>query len=759
MASVFLSYAREDARKAEAFAKCLEAAGHSVWWDHHIAGGSDYSKEIETSLRESDVVVVLWSDASIHSQWVRDEAATGKDSGRLVPVLLGDVEPPLGFRQLQSIPLGNWSGRWAPRNFRTVLEAIAKRAGATGSEPEAPPKSPAPERVRRLIQIGLVAAIAAAALLLLLLQNSSLRPGGDRQVLLAVLPFTDLSPQRNQAFFAEGVAEEILSTVAADTDVRVLGRTSSRQVERDPDPETIRKSLGITHIVEGSMRTDGERLRVNVRLIDTKDGAQIWQDAYEGPLSNVFAVQDRIAAMVLQRVRGTLDRPIAQSRTQRTNTRAYRDYLAARALTRTRSHATLTQAFELVRKAVAAAPDYAPAHALLAQLYFQLSNDPTSYGTMPVETARRLGTPHALRAIQLAPNAPDGYASLGLISSPAKALQPLSRAVHLDPSRAEPRLWLGVNLWRLGRNDESLESMRRAAAVEPLWEVPLHAFVQGLAASGRYGEAVAAIRQYESRGGSKAQVYRMMAAVARWQGNIAREIAFSRLALELDPNIPYLRAHLATCYHLLGFRTESLDILPGELAFARAARSGTLIRSFRLSDAAKVWTAPDGHMVIHSFGARRDWQSLLAIYAAAPTDRAILCDTPQLQAPILALALSKAGRAEESAQLLGCVEARLDQESRSRARAADPQHPEVSDLEFRRATLLALKADKAGALSNLSKAVERGWVGRPYSTRLQDYPQFDFLRGDPRLNELQRQVDAKVTRERREVLRLAAARP
>lgn len=749
MASVFLSYAREDARTAKAFAKCIERAGHSVWWDHHIAGGCDYSEEIETSLRESDVVVVLWSKASIHSQWVRDEATAGKERGRLVPVLLGDVEPPLGFRQLQSIAVGRWSGTGTPRNFETVLAAIAARAGASAPPDAKEAKKPAPGPFRLLIGVGLLLLFAAIALWLALGDGSPWRGSRDQSVMLAVLPFTDLSPRRDQAFFAEGVAEEILSSVA-EANVRVLGRTSARQIDSNPDPRAMRKSLGITHIVEGSMRTDAGRLRVNVRLIDTMDGAQIWQEEYEGPIADVFAVQDRIAAMVLQRLRVTFERSTAENRAARTDAGTYRDYLAARALTRTRSRETLTKALELARKTVAESPDYAPAHALLAQLYFQLSNDPTAYGTIPVETARRLARPHALKAIKLAPDGAEGYASLGLISPPSQSLGPLRRAIALDPSRAEPRLWLGINLSRLGHEDASLESVRQAAAVEPLWAVPLHAFVQGLAASGRYAEAVTAINQFENRGGSKAQVYRMKAAIARWQGRISREIAYSKAALALDPDIPYLRAHLATIYHLLGLREQSLDILPGELVFTRAARTARLVGDFRLSDAGKVWTAADGHMVIHAFGARRDWQSLLAIYAAAPVDAGLLCNTPQLQAPILALALRESGRVQESAQLLKCVEARLDRETGNRARVADPQHPEVSDLEFRRSTLLALKGDKAGALAALSAAVDRGWIGRPYSPRLTDYPQFDILRGDPRFNGLQNRVDSTVARERRE---------
>ena len=122
MASVFLSYDREDATKARSIALALEKAGHQVWWDRHIKGGAQYSKEIEAALKAAQAVVVLWSKESIDSAWVRDEAAAGRDSGRLVPIKLDQAEPPLGFRQYQTIDLSAARGRgcalWWPAKCR-----------------------------------------------------------------------------------------------------------------------------------------------------------------------------------------------------------------------------------------------------------------------------------------------------------------------------------------------------------------------------------------------------------------------------------------------------------------------------------------------------------------------------------------------------------------------------------------------------------------------------------------------------------------
>lgn len=131
MAKAFLSYDREDGDKARAMAAALEQAGHEVWWDRHIIGGAEYSEEIEQALDRADAVVVLWSTDSVKSAWVRDEAAAGRDSARLVPVLLDGVKPPMGFRQYQTIDLSDWNHRRRSKHLDDLIAAIASTASAT----------------------------------------------------------------------------------------------------------------------------------------------------------------------------------------------------------------------------------------------------------------------------------------------------------------------------------------------------------------------------------------------------------------------------------------------------------------------------------------------------------------------------------------------------------------------------------------------------------------------------------------------------
>lgn len=129
MASVFLSYSREDLDRIRPLAAALEKAGHHVWWDRHIAGGEEFAGAIEQALAAADVVVVVWSSTSVKSAWVRDEAAAGRDSGRLIPVTLDGCQPPLGFRQYQTIDLSR-SRRPGSRDLQSLKTAIEARAGA-----------------------------------------------------------------------------------------------------------------------------------------------------------------------------------------------------------------------------------------------------------------------------------------------------------------------------------------------------------------------------------------------------------------------------------------------------------------------------------------------------------------------------------------------------------------------------------------------------------------------------------------------------
>lgn len=161
MAGVFLSYDRDDNAAAKVIATALEAAGHSVWWDLHVRGGAQFAKVIEEALKAADAVVVLWSKNSVESAWVRDEAAAGRDSSRLVPASIDGTQAPLGFRQFQTIPLSDWKRSSRSRGYQDVERAVVELGG--GRRPDVLPENRRPEGKWRASPLWVAAIPSAAA--------------------------------------------------------------------------------------------------------------------------------------------------------------------------------------------------------------------------------------------------------------------------------------------------------------------------------------------------------------------------------------------------------------------------------------------------------------------------------------------------------------------------------------------------------------------------------------------------------------------
>lgn len=595
----------------------------------------------------------------------------------------------------------------------------------------------------RLIAGGgvlLIAAVAAA------LSIRSLR--APEEVALAVLPFSDLSPGRDKAYFSEGVAEEILSSLAAEKGIKVLGRTSARQLERGSDPKAIRASLGITHLLEGSTRTDGNDLRVNVRLIDTSDGSQLWEEEYHGRMADIFSVQDQIAGTVVKRVRGTFFGGTEAS--QQTGIDAYETYLAARALMRERKEEPLTKALELAKKVIAADPKYAPGHAIYAELLYLLSDDAASYGSLPLETVRPMAVRHAREAVRLAPDKAEGYAALGLILRGEQGVQALQRAIAFDPARAELRIWLGIALNSLGRHDEAHTQILEAAETEPLWPVAINRQVQALSASGQIQEAVAAVNKFRQRGGSKGQALRFMTTIARAKGDISGTIAAGRAQIAADPNLPNQAEALARDYALLGFTKEALELFPPQNIYDRLAASGRAeeVRRKVIADGAKAWDEQATDIGMFALGAHHDWIPLARLYLSRPPSYADFCNSVPAFAPLFILALRNAGKTKEARDLFACVDRRTNLELRMKFR---PPAAWPGRIQYTKASLLAVANDRR-ALDWLNAAVDRGWLGQYFSTRLSDYPVFDAFRSDSRYAAIQKRIDTRIARERAEVL-------
>jgi hypothetical protein len=129
MSDVYISYSRQESRRAQQLARALETAGFSVWWDRQISAGATWASSIEQALAEARCVVVMWSANSVKSDWVIDEAAYAREEGKLIPVVVDNVEPPLAFRRYQTLPLTEWTGEVKDTELQRLIHAISERIG------------------------------------------------------------------------------------------------------------------------------------------------------------------------------------------------------------------------------------------------------------------------------------------------------------------------------------------------------------------------------------------------------------------------------------------------------------------------------------------------------------------------------------------------------------------------------------------------------------------------------------------------------
>ena len=375
MAKVFLSYSREDAPAARQLAECIGRAGHKVWWDRDIEGGSRFTAEIDRELKNADAVVVIWTKSSIESPWVQDEAAEGRDNGRLVPVIFGTEKPPLGFRQFQSIDFGDWNGEGDPPSLEALIRAIAQK----GPElPAVPLAEKAPVK------------------------------GRNRRAAICVLPFMNMSGDPEQEYFSDGITEDIITDLSKVSALSVVARNTAFTYKgHTVDVKDVAQALGVDHVLEGSVRKAGNRVRITAQLIDGKKGDHLWADRYDRDLTDIFVIQDEISKEIVRALRLRLlpeEEEAIESRGT-DNAQAYNLYLMARQQWIWGSWGNSRRDEAIVRICKQAAtfdPDYAEAWALMALAQAELrfwhgkEEDPLPAAERALEINRRLAEPHCV---------------------------------------------------------------------------------------------------------------------------------------------------------------------------------------------------------------------------------------------------------------------------------------------------------------------------------------------------------------------------
>lgn len=284
---------------------------------------------------------------------------------------------------------------------------------------------------------------------------------------IAVLPFADFSPERDQAWLGEGIADTLLHALAQVDDLRVSARSSSFAYrERQADVATIGRELGVATVLEGSVQRFGQRLRVSAQLVRTDTQAQLFSRTFERELDDIFAIQDEIAAAVTEALLGST-RP-APAATARTAAEVYDLYLEGRQLWQERTAESVRLAVERLERAVAADPNYAPAHAELAMaLLFTVFYADVELGDVRSSVER-----HNDRALAMDRDNALAWAARGHLLDelglPGQALEAFLRAEQLDPGNANIQIWTGNRFFELGRFGEAAQRFERALKLDPL---------------------------------------------------------------------------------------------------------------------------------------------------------------------------------------------------------------------------------------------------------------------------------------------------
>jgi TolB-like protein/class 3 adenylate cyclase/Tfp pilus assembly protein PilF len=522
--------------------------------------------------------VVPGGDGDLFGDGVNTAARLQQSAEPGEVVVSEDVWRPLRQRsQHRFTPLGErrLKGLAAPIRVFRVVAAESATGGAGARTHPTTPRRPSPRR-EVLFVVG--AGLLAVLLVVLLARERSAdsgrelpRPPGSAAApdpavaiaSLAVLPFDDLGTNPESEYFADGLTDELIASLGRLEELRVAGRSSSFAFKgRDVDVREVGRELGVGAVLEGGVRNTGERVRVTVQLIDARTGFQLWSETYDRESKDIFAVQEEIARDVGEALDLRLPRAMGsfRIRARAPDREAYDLYLRGRHAWRSRTRDGLELALEDFQAAIARDPEFAEAHAGMADAYLAL----VAYGYRSRDTLSR-AREAADRALALQPDLVEALASRGYLRSHnhefAASLADFRRAIELNPSYPLAHHWYSLALSSLGRFEEAIPEHRRALELDPLSPTPHSAYALTLLNANRLEEA----EEMAARANELApDLYFPLSVLGRIheaQGRRAEALEAAERAAALAPEIAGARAQLARMHARVGDRQKALDIL------------------------------------------------------------------------------------------------------------------------------------------------------------------------------------------------------
>ena len=424
---------------------------------------------------------------------------------------------------------------------------------------------------RKIVAVTIALAVVAAGLFVyqLVRSKTTVTPRQSEAATaapsksIAVLPFDNLSRDPDNAYFCEGVQDEILTRLAKVADLKVISRTSTQHFKSTPDnlPQ-IARQLGVAHILEGSVQKANDLVRVNVQLINALTDAHLWADTYDRKLTDIFAVESEIAKTIAEtlqaRLTGSEKSSIAKTPT--VNPEAYELYLKGRFFWNKRTGVDLRKAIEFFNQAIAKDPNYALAYAGLADSYLLLPN----YGGAPTADVVPPARAAVTKALELDDSLAEAHASLGLLDTLdlrlERAITHMERAVQLKPNYATGHHWLGLAHLSLGHFDQAIAEGKRAAELDPLSVIINADFAWTYACAHRLDEAEAQARKTLEIDPRFFLAHYYLGSVQQAKGHLPEAISEFRQAFDLNGDF-YSLAALGRAYARAGNKAEAQKVL------------------------------------------------------------------------------------------------------------------------------------------------------------------------------------------------------
>jgi TolB-like protein/Tfp pilus assembly protein PilF len=391
---------------------------------------------------------------------------------------------------------------------------------------------------------------------------------------IAVLAFEDLSAAGDQEYFADGLSEELLNVLARMPDLQVAGRTSSFAFKgQNRDLREIGEILNVAHILEGSVRKAGNEIRVTAQLINAETGFHLYSDTYDRDLTDVFAVQDEIAAAITDALRTELIGATAQE-TAETSIEVYDLYLVARQKIYTREIDEMKEASRLLDRALKIDAEYAPALAQKALVTVLMSDGVGSYGDIPADDAYSAARLIVDRAIAIDPQLAEAHAVSGLIMggerhrSNEEEIEVLEHALSLNPNLDNTRNWLSTAYGEASRNDEARALLEAVVERDPMFGPAFNNLIQSYLGTRDFDLGNALVGRVERIVGETDDVNQSWGMIAVAQGDTARAIRHLRKSYELNPRNTVNQLWYGFAFAAIGEFEKMLEVgIPIQVVF------------------------------------------------------------------------------------------------------------------------------------------------------------------------------------------------